>query len=108
VAGDFRCIVQGCKGPVGVEGDVCGDCRAAFEGFMTYNPDGRRRSAEEIAISDAALRRAYEQQIGVEMVAAQRLGPERRANQVCWMCAERRTCTRMERGWECASCVLIQ
>jgi hypothetical protein len=30
--------------------------------------------------------------------------PERKANQRCWMCEERRTCTKQANGWECDAC----
>lgn len=30
--------------------------------------------------------------------------PERKANQRCWMCEQRRTCTKQTHGWECDTC----
>lgn len=29
---------------------------------------------------------------------------EHKQNQTCWLCTERRTCTREEHGWECREC----
>ncbi|WP_256277792.1 hypothetical protein [Mycolicibacterium grossiae] len=34
--------------------------------------------------------------------------PERKANQRCWICEQRRTCTRQEHGWECDVCLKIR
>ncbi len=34
--------------------------------------------------------------------------PQRKANQRCWLCEERRTCTKAERGWECGTCQQVR
>lgn len=34
--------------------------------------------------------------------------PERKANQRCWLCEERRTCTKQAHGWECDVCLKIR
>lgn len=41
------------------------------------------------------------------MVQEGKAGPERKANQRCWMCEQRRTCTRQPAGWECDLCLQI-
>lgn len=33
--------------------------------------------------------------------------PERKPNQRCWLCEERRACTRRPTGWECDRCLAI-
>ncbi len=33
---------------------------------------------------------------------------ERKANQGCWMCEERRTCSKQATGWECDTCLEIR
>lgn len=109
----WRCIVQGCKNSTEREGQVCEDCQDAFAGYMVHNPDGRVSTAEEIAAGDAALANAYANQTIVEMAATptgtgDRREPERRRNQICWMCTQRRTCTKEEMGWECKDCRLIR
>lgn len=96
----WRCIVQGCKNSVEREGHVCDECQDAFAGYMVHNPGGHVSTSEEIAAADAALRNAHRQQTILEMGAA----PERRRNQICWLCTERRTCTPEEMGWECDAC----
>lgn len=105
----WQCIVQGCKNPTDGEGQVCGDCQEAFAGYMVHNPGGQVSTAEEIAAGDAALQNAYMQQTVMEMAAAQHNtgnsgAPERRRNQICWLCTERHTCTKEDMGWECEKC----
>ncbi|GAB4989905.1 hypothetical protein BB737_12780 [Mycobacterium avium subsp. hominissuis] len=100
------CIVQGCKNPVATVGDVCADCQELFKGYMVHNPDGHRATETELAAAQATLQRAHAQQIAVEIAATQNV-PVRRANQLCWLCEQRRTCTQQERGWECDKCLQI-
>lgn len=100
----YQCIAQGCTGAVEQQGDVCADCRAVFDGYMVYNPEGQRPTSAEVAAADARLRHAYEQQATTELGAAQQDAKPRRRNQTCWLCTERRTCTQEEMGWECDLC----
>ena len=32
---------------------------------------------------------------------------ERRQNQLCWLCENRRTCTKQANGWECDDCLKV-
>lgn len=101
------CLVQGCATPVETTGVVCTLCQDLFEGYMVYNPNGHRPTEAELAAADAGLRRAHEQQIAVERASAH-TNPVRRANQICWMCEQRRTCTQQQQGWECDTCLQIR
>jgi hypothetical protein len=33
---------------------------------------------------------------------------ERKQNQTCWLCEQRRTCTQADHGWECDDCRQVQ
>lgn len=107
-AAPFQCIVQGCTGHVEQLGDVCAECRTVFAGYITYNANGQRPTSDDIAAADDRLRRAHEQQATTENGATQHSAELRRRNQRCWLCTNRRTCTKKEGGWECNSCLEIR
>jgi len=95
------CALPGCNNPVASWGEVCGGCQVAFSGYLRPARPGQPVPAEQdIARRDAAVADAYGRQ-------HHRPDDERRANQRCWLCEERRTCTQMPHGWECDHCRAI-
>ncbi len=94
------CVLPACNHPVIEAGEVCPDCRLAF-GDLLRETEQPALTAEQIATRDADTRDAY---------AAMARGQEgeKRRNQQCWICEERRTCTRMSTGWECTTCAAIE
>lgn len=96
------CVIPACNNPTVEVGRPCGQCIGDFSaagfGPMLARIAAPGLTAEQIAERDQA------------MAATQRRmrEPERRANQLCWICDERRTCTREHAGWECADCRGIQ
>lgn len=96
------CILPGCTSYTAAEGMPCSGCLEAFGPMLVQRPDAPATAPTEIAQRDAEVR---------EILAARRHpkpGPatelERRQGQTCWLCEERRTCTRMPTGWECDTC----
>lgn len=100
-AGLPRCVLPGCAALVEVVGTPCDGCLTAF-GLLLRATGTAPMTAAEIDERDQAVADAYREQR--EIAAAD---VERRANQRCWICEERRTCTRAPAGWECAACVAI-
>lgn len=110
------CILPGCSNAVSEQGLPCDDCAAAFGGHlrqtdgppMTAEAQARRDSETQatyavlFAGADPALVEAAGGRLPAATPAAE--PPERKANQRCWMCEERRTCTKQSRGWECDTC----
>ena len=95
------CVLPGCGLPAGQVGEACPDCRAAFGDRLQRRPSGTPMTTAQIEERDTEVKQAY---------AAMRRkvnGPaegERVRNQICWLCEERRTCTRRDGAWECDSC----
>jgi hypothetical protein len=92
-----ECVLPGCKNLVEAIGHPCSDCLAAFgpDSLIQIRP-GRPLTEDQIAERDDYTRAAY---------AAQRAtGVEAKRNQTCWLCEQRRTCTKQEHGWECDAC----
>ncbi|AVJ50273.1 hypothetical protein I5J36_gp57 [Mycobacterium phage Mendokysei] len=106
------CVLPGCQNLVAEVGGPCDDCLAAFGPMLVRNEGGRRMTAEQIAERDSYVSAAYALQLAAptspKLVAAESAdaedGPERRRNQTCWLCEERRTCTKRPQGWECDEC----
>ena len=97
------CVLPGCQQPVTTIGEPCGDCRRAFGAMLRHQPHGQPLTAEETNARDHHIRQAYRQQ------RDQLLGADdRRRNQTCWLCTERRTCNRTSAGWECDRCQTLQ
>ncbi len=101
------CTLPGCPNPVAAPGQVCRTCREAF-GDMLQPARGEAMTAEDIAHRDRAVRDAYAaRRPTAPTETAGRVGErgvEARPNQRCWLCEERRTCTRQPEGWECRAC----
>ena len=105
-----RCGLPGCRNLVADPGHPCDECTSLCQG-----PDGWRirqsgRGRPETAVEIDARRDATRD---AQLAATLPLRPgpatatERRRNQKCWLCENRRTCTRTSQGWECDECRLL-
>jgi hypothetical protein len=96
-----ECVLPGCKNLIEVPGHPCADCLDAFSGGSLIQIRlGQPLTEHQIAERDEGIKAAYAAQR--ELRIAQ--GLEAKRNQTCWLCQERRACTKQERGWECAAC----
>lgn len=115
-----RCILPGCGNAAEEQGLPCGECAAAF-GAHLRQTDGPPMTAEVQAKRDSETHATYAVLLaGGNPAAVPAAGgsaaapsttvgqPERKANQRCWMCEQRRTCTRQAHGWECDRCLEIR
>lgn len=105
------CALPSCNHPAASWGDVCGRCQVVFSGYLQPARPGQPGPTEpDLAQRDTDVAAAYAQQHDLAATAPppppRRPDGEhkRRANQRCWLCEERRTCTRMPHGWECDHC----
>jgi hypothetical protein len=90
-----ECVLPGCGNLVPELGEACSGCLEAFGSRLRFVPAPPPLSEED--------------QAAVAEFAARRQAPEleRRANQRCWLCEERRTCIRTAAGWECPRCAAV-
>ena len=97
---DAECVLPGCRERVDRIGQACDSCIAAFGSYLVA-VDGDPLTAEAIAERDAGTRDSY-----VRMLTPPtETQPEnRRQNQTCWLCEQRRACTLVDDRWECAAC----
>jgi hypothetical protein len=124
------CVIPGCDALVEAFGEVCDACVEAFgallrrggppvtEGQITARDEQTRaayraRHAAETTNNSArheAARRAGHLEMKAATItstntaAAAAESVQRKRNQKCWLCEERRTCTRQPQGWECDQC----
>ena len=107
-----ECVLPGCRLPTDTVGHPCGDCVAVFAaqpgGWALVAREGPALTAEQIADRDATVAAAYADQVAARAGWEGDAGPQRRRNQTCWMCEQRRTCTQVTVGgqfrWECETC----
>lgn len=114
------CVLPGCTNTVAEQGRPCQDCVAAFGDYLRIG-EGPGLTAQQQAARDSETMHMYalqlkhdHQQIGaktalpdvdeVPPAPPSKEEPERKANQRCWMCEERHTCTKEPHGWECDNC----
>lgn len=113
------CVLPGCTNTVAEQGRPCQDCVAAFGDYLRMG-EGPGLTAQQQAARDSQTMHMYALQhehehIGDESrppdvderppaAARRKEEPERKANQRCWMCEERHTCTKAQHGWECDNC----
>lgn len=112
-AGAPQCALPGCRHGVDEPGRPCSCCRAAFGSMLQEIPptadlDSPSAPADGAALAPAAttpLRGALPPLKMNSAVKAVISGTEeRKQGQTCWLCTERRTCTKEEHGWECDKC----
>jgi hypothetical protein len=92
-----ECAVPGCRNPVEAIGHPCADCLEAFGPRLR---PGRPLTEEQITERDTGIKAAYAAMRALRIAD----GMEAKRNQMCWLCEQRRTCTKQERGWECDAC----
>lgn len=114
------CVLPGCRNSVSEQGLPCDECMAEFGSHLRAT-DGPRMTAESQAARDRETQHSYALQWagGNPASIAAAVAPcegrreakagaddalDRKANQRCWLCEERRTCTKQENGWECDTC----
>ena len=115
------CVIPGCDTLVEAFGEVCHACAEAFG--PTLRRSGPPVTEQQITDRDEQTRAAYRarhaaettndarhEAVGrghLEAKAAAAGSVQRKRNQKCWLCEERRTCTRQPQGWECERCRLV-
>ena len=122
------CPIAGCQGITETEGQPCAGCRELFGDYLTHDPAGRPMTTPEVIAHKAATLDAYRTMTAPLSDLPPELPPEtrtaldelharfdaprdktRKANQRCWCCEERHTCTRNARGlWECDTCRTVE
>ena len=128
MSGQPACPLPGCPNLTGQVGTPCDECIAEFGPYLAAAPpcdvpltadqvtaelDARDRGVANAYTMQAATQIAstatdlptYE--AAVRLLANRSSGPqigERKANQRCWTCEERRTCTLEPLGWACDMC----
>jgi hypothetical protein len=96
-----ECLLPGCRHPA-APGHPCEDCLTLFDGSDAVGGWAIRQANAEAQAAPAAPRPATP--VVHNAVHPPVDEPERKANQRCWLCEERRTCVRTPAGWECADC----
>ncbi|MCZ4553675.1 hypothetical protein [Gordonia rubripertincta] len=104
-----RCVLPGCTHPADEQGHPCPDCSRAFTGYL--HPAAARPVTEaEQHDRDEHIRAAQRAHLTVAAAAAaaDTTGEAlTKPNQRCWLCDERRTCTRISGQWECRQCQTV-
>lgn len=107
------CALPGCNSPVVSWGEVCGGCQVDFNDYLRpARRDQPVLTEHDLEQRDLDVAAAHARQHGAPVSTEPRRVDhsgehERRANQRCWLCEQRRTCTRMPHGWECDHCLAI-
>ena len=107
------CVLPGCRNVVTEVGQPCDECVAIFAaepgGWRLVAVDGPALTEEQVAERDAAVAAAYIAQAEIAAAAEPGRDVERKANQLCWVCDQRRKCRRDpdwigEVRWICRDC----
>ncbi len=128
MSGPPTCPLPGCPNPTGQVGTPCDECIADFGPYLAAAPPREvpltpAQITAELEARDRGIAAAYTMQsatqiastatdlptyeAAVQLLANRASGPqigERKANQRCWSCEHRRTCTREALGWACDAC----
>ena len=116
-----RCALPGCPNPTTAQGHPCPDCQQHMGGYLRHHPGGTPLTADTQAQRDNDIRAAYTAQRTLAtdpeatepkaraITAAERhlaitAGDRTKPGQLCWLCEQRRACTRIAGRWECADC----
>ena len=101
----ISCALPGCVVPVSEPGEVCSSCRSAFGDMLRIHVGVPNIDAEQVAAElrarDESVLAQYRTRTHAPNADA---GDVEIRNQICWLCEERRTCTRERDGFECRSC----
>ncbi|WP_051722135.1 MULTISPECIES: hypothetical protein [Actinomycetes] len=103
-----RCVLPGCANPVAEQRHPYPDCERACAGFLRSTARAPL-GAEDQAARDEQVRAAQRANADLTraIAAADPTARITRANQRCWMCEQRRLCTRVSGQWECRDCQTI-
>jgi hypothetical protein len=111
-----ECPLPGCRNPVDDPRWPCGECERELAGYIrpARRPDTREQAAADPGgqDQDAAAQPAPARPgpSPAPRAGADRPGTERKANQLCWCCEQRRRC-RPDPGhrdrWICPDCEAI-
>ena len=76
--------------------------------MIAHTPGGEPLTAQDQAARDAETLAAYSGHAAIAAAAAEEAGDgETRSNQRCWLCDQRRRCTRVDGRWECRDCATV-
>lgn len=106
-----HCPLPGCARLTDAQGQPCDDCRTAFGEMIAHTPGGAPLTAADQAARDAETLAAYRSHAALTATEpsddTEAGEGETRSNQRCWLCDQRRRCTRIDRRWECRDCATI-
>ncbi|GAA1890251.1 hypothetical protein [Williamsia serinedens] len=106
-----HCPLPGCDTLTATQGQPCDGCREAFGALLAHTPGGAPLTAADQAARDAETLAAYRSHAALTTADAgddtEAGEGETRSNQRCWLCEQRRRCTRIARRWECRDCATI-
>ncbi|MEO9330186.1 hypothetical protein [Gordonia aurantiaca] len=111
-----RCVLPGCINLVATQGHPCSECRTIFGDMLHHRPGGTPLTAHQQHERDADTLAAYKARLLVDPDPERRryarnqaseAGEIPKPNQMCWLCEERRTCTKIAGRWECRTCQQI-
>lgn len=111
-----RCVLPGCVNPVDTQGKPCGECRTILGDMLSHHPGGVPLTAQEQRDRDAGTLAAYKARLLTDpdplrrrsaRTHAAEAGEIPKQNQRCWLCEERRLCTKIAGRWECRDCQQI-
>lgn len=121
-AGAPRCVLPDCDNDAPRQGHPCAQCIDEFGGFLQKTATPPMTAAEQDQRDQAEGEACTRQRVPAGPQAARvdparnamepglpAVQPEavRKANQRCWLCEERHTCTQAPRGWECDTCCQV-
>lgn len=111
------CVLPACANRVSEWGQACAPCLELFGDYLAQDPHGQLLSRQQIEDRDDRVstvlveRRAMDAGPALAVVATRTVSVpqgERKRNQRCWLCEERRVCTMTAQGWECDTCRCVE
>lgn len=110
-----RCALPGCDNDAPRQGHPCPQCIDEFGDFLQESALPAERDQRDRAVREAYTHQRVPAGPQAALVDAARKAiepgapavqpePVRKANQRCWLCEERHTCTQAPHGWECDTC----
>lgn len=105
------CVLPGCSTIVGDPTQPCDGCRVEL-GYWIRESDRPGPTQAEMDERDAQYRQVMsdrarliaEREAAADRQIAIEAGELRRPGQTCWLCEERRSCTKVGGRWECDKC----
>jgi hypothetical protein len=94
------CAIPTCETPVIESGEVCTGCLDAF-GHMLQARSAAPCVSPQL---DPAHSAGISEQNRTSRTSSASTDELKRAQRWCWLCEERRTCTKVRGRWECRGC----